>query len=327
MKIPDFLLNWPFSLKPALKKFINVLDCTLRVRLTVWAGGVPMYINEISAITETTKKAIEYYCEKGLLKPEQSENGYRVFTEEDVSLLKKISTLRRLGLSVGQIQDILNGNEAEAFSKALQKQNSAIEELREQNELLRELSKGGNWENIRNRTKAMEIRKTITDRLTESFPGPYGKFLAVHFGRFLREPLQSEEAKSAYREILEFLDSTQFEIPDDLEEFMDELSKDPAIDEVSEASEQALSSAAEDPESWLQANSEIVEQYMQFVQSEEYRNSPAYRLKEALKSFCEESGYYNVFIPAMRKLSPAYDAYQTKLHESDQAFMEKWSGK
>ncbi|MBQ7993526.1 MAG: MerR family transcriptional regulator [Solobacterium sp.] len=286
-----------------------------------------MLIHEISALTETTKKAVEYYCEKGLLKPTLSENGYRVFTEEDVSLLKKISTLRRLGISVEEIRDILNGNEAEAFSKALQKQNSAIEELREQNELLKELIVSGEWETVRNRTKALETRKAIMSRLTESFPGPYGKFLAVHFGRFLKEPLQSEEAKSAYREILEFLDNTQFEIPDDLEEFMDDLSGEPALDEVNEASEQALSSAVEDPENWLQANREIIEQYMQFIQSDEYRNSPAYRLREALKSFCEESGYYDVFIPAMRRLSPAYDAYLTKLHEADQAFMEKWSGK
>ncbi|MBQ9824435.1 MAG: MerR family transcriptional regulator [Solobacterium sp.] len=286
-----------------------------------------MLIHEISALTETTKKAVEYYCEKGLLKPTLSENGYRVFTEEDVSLLKKISTLRRLGISVEEIRDILNGNEAEAFSKALQKQNSAIEELREQNELLKELIVSGEWETVRNRTKALETRKAIMSRLTESFPGPYGKFLAMHFGRFLKEPLQSEEAKSAYREILEFLDNTQFEIPDDLEEFMDDLSGEPALDEVNEASGQALSTAVEDPENWLQANREIIEQYMQFIQSDEYRNSPAYRLREALKSFCEESGYYDVFIPAMRRLSPAYDAYLTKLHEADQSFMEKWSGK
>lgn len=286
-----------------------------------------MLIHEISALTETTKKAVEYYCGKGLLKPTLSENGYRVFTEEDVSLLKKISTLRRLGISVEEIRDILNGNEAEVFSKALQKQNNAIEELREQNELLRELSVSGEWETVRNRAKALETRKAITDRLTDSFPGPYGKFLAMHFGRFLREPLQSGEAENAYHEILKFLDSTQFEIPDDLEEFMDELSQDPAMDKVSEASEQAVISAVEDPESWLQANRKIIDQYMKFTRTDEYRNSPAYRLKEALKSFCEESGYYDVFIPAMRRLSPAYDIYLTKLHKADQVFMEKRSGK
>ncbi|MBQ7993519.1 MAG: hypothetical protein IJM63_12035 [Solobacterium sp.] len=47
----------------------------------------------------------------------------------------------------------------------------------------------------------------------------------------------------------------------------------------------------------------------------------------SLKSFPEESGYYDVFIPAMRRLSPAYDAYQTKLHEADRVFSEKWSVK
>ncbi|MBR4163169.1 MAG: MerR family transcriptional regulator, partial [Solobacterium sp.] len=59
-----------------------------------------MYIHEVSKLSGTTKKAIEYYCLKGLLQPSLSENGYRVFSDEDVSLLKRISLLRNMGISV-----------------------------------------------------------------------------------------------------------------------------------------------------------------------------------------------------------------------------------
>ena len=55
-----------------------------------------MYINEASKKSGTTKKAIEYYCQKGLLDPAVSDKGYRIFSDEDVEKLKKISLLREI---------------------------------------------------------------------------------------------------------------------------------------------------------------------------------------------------------------------------------------
>ena len=70
-----------------------------------------MFIQEAAKLSKTTKKAIEYYCLKGLLNPQFKENGYRDFTEEDVICLKKISLLRTLGVSVEEIRELLNGND------------------------------------------------------------------------------------------------------------------------------------------------------------------------------------------------------------------------
>ena len=52
-----------------------------------------MYIHEAAELAGTTKKAIEYYCQKGLLSPQFTENGYRDFTEEDVICLIKITAI------------------------------------------------------------------------------------------------------------------------------------------------------------------------------------------------------------------------------------------
>lgn len=71
-----------------------------------------MLINETSKITNLTKKAIEYYVEQGLVSPVVLDNGYRDFRQEDLEALKKISVLRRLGLSVEEIKAVLR-NEAE----------------------------------------------------------------------------------------------------------------------------------------------------------------------------------------------------------------------
>jgi DNA-binding transcriptional MerR regulator len=43
-----------------------------------------MLINEVCKRCGLTKKAIEYYEEQGLTRPQIMENGYRVFSEDDV---------------------------------------------------------------------------------------------------------------------------------------------------------------------------------------------------------------------------------------------------
>ena len=59
-----------------------------------------MLINEVCKRYGLTKKAIEYYEEQGLTCPQIMENGYRVFSEDDVIQLNKIAVLRGLGISV-----------------------------------------------------------------------------------------------------------------------------------------------------------------------------------------------------------------------------------
>lgn len=66
-----------------------------------------MLINEVSKITGLTKKAIEYYAERKLISPSNLENGYRDFCESQVEQLKKISVLRKLGISTEEIKTLL----------------------------------------------------------------------------------------------------------------------------------------------------------------------------------------------------------------------------
>ena len=70
-------------------------------------------------------------------------------------------------------------------------------------------------------------------------------------------------------------------------------------------------------------NKEIVEQYLEFQKTAEYQNSDGAKLKELLKKFNEEQGYISFFIPAMRKLSPAYNEYIQKLQKADKAFLQQ----
>ena len=48
-----------------------------------------MYRNEIMKCTGLSRKALDYYEEKGLITPMREENGYRIYEREDLEKLKK----------------------------------------------------------------------------------------------------------------------------------------------------------------------------------------------------------------------------------------------
>lgn len=69
-----------------------------------------MKINEIENLLGLTRANIRFYEKEGLLTPERKENGYREYCEEDIAILKKIIIFRKLGLSLPEIKEILNGD-------------------------------------------------------------------------------------------------------------------------------------------------------------------------------------------------------------------------
>ena len=282
-----------------------------------------MYIHEAAERSGTTKKAIEYYCMKGLLSPRVSENGYKDFSEEDVACLKKISLLRNLGVSVEDIRELLSGKDDTALRRTIEKQETILRRRKEQNEMLKELEASQDWDAVYLKAAAAESRQSVTDRLTAAFPGFWGKYLALHFGQFLQEPVRTGDQEKALREVCDYLDSVQLEVPEELKDCLDEMDTDIGRQAADQA-DAALSEAAEDPEGWLKNNKEIIDQYLEFQKTAEYRNSPGAKLKELIREFNEEQGYNSVFIPAMRRLSSAYDEYLAKLEKADRIFMQQF---
>jgi chaperonin cofactor prefoldin len=85
-----------------------------------------------------------------------------------------------------------------------------------------------------------------------------------------------------------------------------------------------MAEAVNDPESWLRDNKEIIEQYRELRKTSEFQNSPGFKLMELLRKFNEEQGYNTIFIPAMRRLSPAYDEYMIRLQKANQVFLNQY---
>ena len=69
-----------------------------------------MKINEVEALVGITKKNIRFYEAEGLLAPRRnSENGYRDYGQAEVEALRRIKLLRKLGLPLEEIRQMLSG--------------------------------------------------------------------------------------------------------------------------------------------------------------------------------------------------------------------------
>lgn len=71
-----------------------------------------MTIREIEELSGMTRANIRFYEKEGLITPERNSNGYRNYSEEDLSVLKRVRLLRTVHLSLEDIKS-LNRNEQE----------------------------------------------------------------------------------------------------------------------------------------------------------------------------------------------------------------------
>lgn len=192
--------------------------------------------------------------------------------------------------------------------------------------LLGALIQGSNPEYIKEQLETLEKCATIKEKLLQAFPGFYGRFITFHFGKYLDDSIETEEQEEAYRFVIQFLDEVK---PLSLPKFPEEIQKeieevfefwtDERIAEIEKAKEEAI----EDAESFLEKNKEMLEEYSKFKFSEEYESSIMGQTMKAFRSFGETSGYYNEFLPAMKKLSPSYAEYYNKLIAANDKLIEK----
>lgn len=66
-----------------------------------------MQINELYKLLGITKENLRYYEKEGLVSPQRKANGYRDYSEADAEQLKKVLLLRKIGVPVEDIRDVL----------------------------------------------------------------------------------------------------------------------------------------------------------------------------------------------------------------------------
>ena len=284
-----------------------------------------MLINEVAKKCDVTKKAIQYYVSQGVITPTVLENGYSDFSEEDANVLKKVVLYRRLGLSVPEIKRVLeNQNDVKGilYQRVLELEREKVKQG-----ILRRLSEGVDIEELSQDINQNDANTIIIQRLLDLFPSYYGKFISLNFARYLTGTIDTEEQMEAFGDIIEFFDNVpDFDIPSDLQEFMDEYldlySSEEGVEKITSIV-QAKHDAMQDIDAFMKDNKEKIDEYQRIKQTDEFKNTPAYRLMELMKEFCASSGYYDVFIPAMRRLSPLYNEYYEQMLVANEKFVRE----
>ncbi len=67
-----------------------------------------MHIGEAAQKSGLPAKTVRYYDDIGLVHPERSENGYRIYSDQDIHKLKFLQRARSLGFSVEDCRQLLS---------------------------------------------------------------------------------------------------------------------------------------------------------------------------------------------------------------------------
>lgn len=281
-----------------------------------------MLMSEVKEKTKLTRKAIEYYEEKGLIKPKREENNYRVYSQEDVEKLSEIYIYRKLGCSLDQIKELFNRESNSSLAEIIRGREieSQLENVRV--EALKQLLNDANRDEVKEQLDFIDRQETIYSKLMRVFPGYLGQLYFMSYKKFLDEKLEEDKVKY-YEEYIEFLDSMpELPLTDEEKNLLEQSSKDISKLDMEKTNEEKMK-AIENTDEWLKKNEELISQYMSFKTSDLYMNNPIIKIQEKLREYMEKTGYYEVGIPLIRKFSSSYDDYYKKLLKANDKFIDK----
>lgn len=279
-----------------------------------------MLRNEVQDKTNLSRKAIEYYEERGLIHPIKLENGYRDYSDGDVEVLKKISLLRNLGLSISEIALYLDSKE-EVLASILRRKEHELDICEKRKNVLNLIVKGESMDLINEELAIIDAQETIYDKLIRIFPGYFGQLIFSSYKIFLNESLDKDE-EAAFNEYIKFLDSLpNFELSKEEKDYIEAISSSfdmKALDDVNKGKLLAVENA----ETWLEDNKYYIEVYKEYKNTDEYKNSLIKLIQDKLKKFMQENNYYEKAIPLIRKFSKSYNAYYEKLLKANEEYLK-----
>lgn len=102
-------------------------------------------ISRLAAQFGLSRSTLLYYDSIGLLSPgSRSAKGYRYYSDREARRLRKICLYRKVGLSLGEIREILDGTQERIsiiLEERLEELNREVTELREQQRLILKILK------------------------------------------------------------------------------------------------------------------------------------------------------------------------------------------
>ena len=280
-----------------------------------------MLRNEIQKLTGLTRKAMEYYEEKGIIFPSKSENGYRIYSKQDVETLIKVSLYRKIGLTLSEIKEILSKGEC-SLASILRKKQYQIEINQSRKQILELLIKGEDQEVINEKLKMIESHETLYDKLEKAFPGYFGQMIFTAYQPFLMEPL-SRDGEQSFREYMENLDQLPaIDFTREEKEYIEQISSSFDMEKLKEVNQSKIQ-AVENYQDWFDENQDAVSRYEEYKNSQEYQESKMKQIQDKFQKYMEENDYYQVAIPLIRNFSNSYNSYYENLLQANEHYLQE----
>ena len=91
-----------------------------------------MTIKEVEQLLEVPRATVRFYEKEGLVSPDRGGNGYRDYADEDIEKLRKIIILRKIGMSLEDINDVFDGKRSlkEVLDTNITKLQKQMDELK-----------------------------------------------------------------------------------------------------------------------------------------------------------------------------------------------------
>lgn len=286
-----------------------------------------MKINEVVNLTGLTKKAIRYYEEKGLIfSSVNNKNGYKDYSRETIENLNVIAFLRNIEMPVIKIKEYLNfSTERERILRKhlehIDNKMSQLETVKEViNRVLNEKSTDFYELNSYLINKQVVDSEVVLKRLASLFPDAFGKYMIIHFGSFMNEPLDTEEKQIAFNEIIQFLDSIDNIIfPDKYVKYLNQIDEIELIEKFSNVDNKLkeLSNVNLENKNEIEELKKELESYVKMQYSTEHQEQyqEMKQIREQVRKSMEESGFYNKFTKNLKIISKSYREYLERLEE------------
>lgn len=271
-----------------------------------------MQINEVIQKVDLSKRAVKYYEEQGLLTVTKDANGYRNYSEENVQTLKKISVYRKLGISLKDIKELLNGTNRELLKSIYHEKEKELEQHKEELEALKMFIQEDDVDVIYEKLDYA----SIGEAMKEMIPGYYGYYFMNHFMPYLQIKIETPEQQQAYENIVRFWDHADIKLPVMMKfmswiqfRLMPKESMETLVRRADVQMKKYIQMSEQDYEKFKKE----VEKNVKMKNSFFYKYHPAFISQRKFMKQLQDKGYNDIFIPNMKALSPKYKAYHDAL--------------
>jgi len=290
-----------------------------------------MKISEVMEITRLTKKAINYYEEEGLIKPDvNQENNYREYSQSNVYELIQISVLRQLNVSVKLIKDIISepkmlkntleqhlislNDEINRLGKSKNVLMSCLHSISDPNAGISGLTKQLLFLNKSLEMDEREREGFMKRELQRFFPGNFGKMLVIHYSPFLNSSIDTQEKEEAWLNLVKFLDEVEgIEYPEEMKEMYENLT-DQDLEKFEKFSVNHV-------KKWIGITDEelLAERKKIFETMKNSDMQLAYqkvsRIEKSMKEQMKDVSFYDQFNENLKVLSSDYYEYTNTFNE------------